>query len=350
MLRKGDTAVTTMFPSGNISPRPMVIRRVRDLYWPQLRRPFHQTQKERSSISTSNHSKTGDGALTAGTACSRRHFLRLGAAAALLPVGGSASTPLKIGLTPVILDDQLGFLRRWQAWLESRLETSVQFVQRLKYRDITEALLNEQIDAAWICGYPYVHYHPYLSLLAVPRYHGQPTYHSCIIVRRDLDNVSTIEQLQHRVFAFSDPDSNSGYLYPSYRFMELAIETPGFFTRTFFTWAHRNTIDAVADGLADAGAVDSYVLDQYGLHHPEVVGQTRTIERSPPFGFPPLVARKTLPEPRRDALAKVLLEMEDDRIGRSLLAELGLDGFDRGEDALFAGIRKMWQALKEPLP
>lgn len=280
----------------------------------------------------------------------RRNLLRLLTALPLatnLPVAGRNS--MTFGLTPVILDDQLSFLNRWQRWFESRLHAPLTFIQRLKYRDITEGLLEEQIDAAWVCGYPYVRNRPYMELIAVPVYGGHPTYHSFIIRNHRLRGIERIEQLKGRVFAYSDPDSNSGFLYPTYRFFKLGIRPRRFFRKTFFTWAHRNTIDAVASGLADAGAVDSYVWEQYRNQHPEVVRNTVVIERSPAFAFPPIVARNTLPDTKKRELQRILMGMAGDQQGRLLLRDLGLDGFTPGNDALFAGIESMWKTLNAHL-
>jgi phosphonate transport system substrate-binding protein len=37
------------------------------------------------------------------------------------------------------------------------------------------------------------------------------------------------------VFAYSDPDSNSGFLYPQYRLIMQGENPVSFFSRTFFT-------------------------------------------------------------------------------------------------------------------
>jgi phosphonate transport system substrate-binding protein len=270
----------------------------------------------------------------------RRDFVKL---LAILPITSitNAKTPIRIGLTPVILDDQLGFLHDWRVWLESQLNTPVQFVQRQKYRDISDALLSNDLDAAWICGYPYIRFRPKLQLLAVPRYKDKLTYYSCIIVNKSNAKVQQIMHLKNSIFAFSDPDSNSGFLYPQYRFKGLDKNPSSFFQRTFFSWSHRNTIDAVANGLADAGAVDSYILEQYKIHHPEVTKNIKIIEKSPPFGFPPLVIRNNFDTALKQHLGDVFIHMKQDQMGYKLLQRLGLDGFDAGSDGLFSGIEKM---------
>jgi len=281
----------------------------------------------------------------------RRDFVKL---LATMPIASiisaetpnTSKSPMRIGLTPVILDDQLGFLHDWKIWLESQLTLPVKFVQRQKYRDISDALLANELDAAWVCGYPYIRFRPKMQLLAVPRYKAKLTYHSCIIVNKNKPAINQMTQLKKSIFAFSDPDSNSGFLYPQYRFKSLDIDPDSFFQRTFFSWSHRNTIDAVANGLADAGAVDSYILEQYGIHHPEVTENIKIIEKSPPFGFPPLVIRNNLDNTLKQQLSGVFIHMKKNKVGLELLQRLGLDGFDTGSEALFSGIEKMALELK----
>ncbi|RMG35896.1 MAG: ABC transporter substrate-binding protein [Gammaproteobacteria bacterium] len=274
----------------------------------------------------------------------RREFLLWGAAAALTPVHHVlAAEPLRIGLTPVILDDRVAFLRRWSVWLAKQLGQPVNFVQRAKYQDIMEQLDRRHVDAAWICGYPYVQHLDTLDLLAVPVYRGEPLYHAYIITQRKRREVQKLEDLEGRSFAFSDPLSNSGYLYTAYRLHQLrpANGRDRFFRRTFFTWGHRHVIEAVASGLADGGSVDGYVWDQLARLHPELTGQTRIVERSPAFGFPPIVSTHGSEPGQQRQLAEVLSQMHEDPEGRELLASLGLDGFVFRTPKLYAGIALM---------
>ena len=82
-----------------------------------------------------------------------------------------ADETTRIGTTAVILDDQVGFLDRWRTYLEPRLARRVRFVQRSSYREVTEALRRDELDFAWVGGYPYVAQKPVMRLLAMPLYH-----------------------------------------------------------------------------------------------------------------------------------------------------------------------------------
>lgn len=283
-----------------------------------------------------------------GTSNSRRRML---AALALLPVSRAiaqapATRPLRIGLTPVFLDDQAAFLRLWNDYLERRLERPVSFVQRGSYREVYELLAPGRIEFAWLCGYPYVRLGGQVRLMAVPRFQGTALYHSYLIVPASDTETRSLMDLRGKVFAFSDPDSNSGYLYPRYYLISRGESPETFFRRTFFTWAHRNVVEAVASDLAQGGAVDSYVWETLAQFHPELTGRTRVAARSPGFGHPPFVARTDVPPRDFRAMQDVLVGMAGDPEGVALLRRLNLDGFTVETPDLFDSIAEMWRATE----
>lgn len=278
---------------------------------------------------------------------SRRSLL---AAVLLAPCFGGAraqdtAVPLRIGLTPVFLDDQVAFLNLWRDYLERRLGRRIVFVQRGSYREVVDLLRQERLDVAWLCGYPYVRYRDRMRLLAVPVYRGKPLYRSYLIVAAHDTTTRSLLDLRGKVFAYSDPDSNSGFLFTQYSLRRLNEAPTSFFAKSFFTWAHRKVVDAVAVGLAHGGAVDGYVWDTLALSHPALTAQTRIAERSPEFGFPPFVARASLAAAEFTALQTVLVRMADDSEGAALLKRLNLDAFDVGSPALFDGVAAMYRTV-----
>jgi phosphonate transport system substrate-binding protein len=249
------------------------------------------------------------------------------------------------GTTPVILDEQAQFLAAWQIYLEKRLGAPVRFVQRGNYREILALLVDGQIDFAWLCGYPYVRQRKRLSLVASPVYHGAPLYQSYLIVGNEDRATRSIADLQGKVFAFSDPDSNSGWLTPQVELKKQGLEAGRFFGKTFFTWSHRKVIEAVAVGLAQGGAVDGYIWDTLARFHPEITARTRVAWRSERFGFPPIVAGYSASAQMKSLMQEVLKSMQSDAAGRSLLARLNLDGFDAVADTTYASIERNWRYL-----
>ena len=280
----------------------------------------------------------------------RRSFLGYclagGCAALASPFAQSDGTqPLSIGTTPVFLDDDVAFLRDWQAYLQRELGRPVAFVQRRSYRVVSELLLAEKLDAAWICGFPYVRYRDRMRLLAVPTYEGEPLYRSYVIVPSSDQKTQSIADLGGKIYAFSDPDSNSGWLVPNSQLFRLGKDAATFFRKSFFTWGHRRVVDAVAVGLAQGGSVDGYVWETLKIHHPELTEQTRVAHRSVKYGFPPFVTRSQLPASDFKQLQDVLVAMRSDAAGQALLQKLNLEGFQVVPESVFAGIAENMRML-----
>lgn len=259
------------------------------------------------------------------------------------PGAESPLTPLEFGITAVILQDQSEFLAQWEKHLETRLERDVAFVQRGSYAEISELLSRDEIDIAWVCGAPYVRHRDRWRLVAVPVFDGEPRYQSYLIVRASDTRRGSYADLRGAVFAYSDPDSNSGYLVPQFEMMKRGLRSATLFRKTFFTWAHQDTVQAVAVGLAQAGAVDGYIWETLARIEPELTGETRVIAKSDWYGFPPIVARASLAAEDLDAIRQIFVSMDENDEGRRLLGRMNLDGFVPGEDTWYDRIQRMIQ-------
>ncbi len=271
---------------------------------------------------------------------SRRTVLVSGAACAVAHRALAAPGVTRIGLTPVFLDDRLRLLQRWREYLEPALGTAVEFVQRGTYGQVMDVLRAGQVQFAWICGYPYVLHRRELRLVAVPHWRGRPLYQSYLIAdaSRPYDG---LKALRGRSFAYSDPLSNSGFLYMQHLLRGQGQDPARYFARSFFAHSHRHVVEAVADGLADGGAVDGYVWETLAELRPSLTGRTRVLQRSPDFGFPPIVAGPQVSARAAAAFADALMAMSEQPLGRPVLAELRLDRFAPGDVQLFDGIAEM---------
>jgi phosphonate transport system substrate-binding protein len=258
-----------------------------------------------------------------------------------LPKDGRPVQTLRFGTTTVFLDDQVAFLARWASYLTQSVGMPVEFVRRRAYRDIMGMLKSDDLDAAWICGYPWVVNRSHLRGLAMPMYHGEPWYQSYLIVPSKDQSTHSLRDLKGRTYAYSDPDSNSGCLVPRTTLIRQGIDPDRHFGRTFFTWGHRNVVSAVAAGLSDGGSVDGYVWDTLQMVSPAVVRHTRVAWRSDRYGFPPLVVRASLSADIERRLRDALLGMSDTPAGKRLLAELNLASFGKFVPEVFDGIAEL---------
>jgi len=251
------------------------------------------------------------------------------------------SQPVRIGITSVILDQQLQFLHKWKSYLEAHLDQPVEFIQQDSYGKITTQLLKGELDFGWICGYPYVLHQALLELVAVPLNNGKPLYQSYLIVSNHDKTTNSLQDLKNTVFAYSDPDSNSGYLYAQYSLKKANLNSESFFKKSFFTWQHKNTVEAVAVGLATAGIIDSYIWETMKQQRHPLIAKTRIVHKSRAFGFPPLVTTKYVSSQLKKKLQRILLLMNKNIEGKYLLDQLNIDGFIDGNPQLYDDILQM---------
>lgn len=277
---------------------------------------------------------------------SRRALLG-GLAASTLPLPGIAATEaLQFGLTPVFLNDDLRLLADLKAYLEEAADTSVELVTRRTYQEITALLVAGQLDAAWICGYPYVAFRDQLSLVAVPVWRGRPLYQSYIIAESGR-LVREIGDLAGDLHAYSDPDSNSGFLVTQALLAEHGYDRYAFFRRAIFTYGHRNVVRAVAAGLTQSGSVDGYVLEVLADVEPEIVRRVDVVRRSEWLAFPPIAAPRALEGTKRLAdIRNAFVAMAQADLGRRVLQTLQLDGFTVAENDLFDPIAAKLAAVR----
>lgn len=254
--------------------------------------------------------------------------------------------PFKFGLTPVFLSNDLELLGHLRAYLASKLGGPVELVTRRTYQEITALLVSGQVHAAWICGYPYVQFRADLDLVATPSWQGKPLYQSYLISAAGRG--VAWEGLRGDIHAFSDPDSNSGFLVTSALLAEHRLRPDQFFSRNFFTYGHRNVIRAVASGLAQSGSVDGYVWEVMRDIEPELVARTEIVRRSEWLGFPPVASAKSVASDRRiELLREALLSMEQDAEGRKVLRMLRLDGFIATDASHFDTIAAKVDAVRQ---
>lgn len=93
----------------------------------------------------------------------------------------------------------------------------------------------------------------------------------------------------------------------------------------------------MADGLADAAAVDSLIYDFAVARDPTLAERVRVIHRSPAFGIPPVVVGPDVRPQLRAELQAILLAMADDPApeAQAALQALGVERFVSIDDQTY---------------
>lgn len=259
-------------------------------------------------------------------------------------------TPLRVSVAAVI--SPRGTAESYQpllAYLSEALDRPVELVQRRTYQETNDLIESGAVDVAFVCTSAYIAGRDAfgMELLAGPEVSGESVYHSLLIVPAG-SQATTMRDLQGKVFAFTDPMSFSGRVYPTYLVQQLNAVPGSFFSRTFFTYSHDEAIYAVANGLADGAAVDSLVYDFAVERDPTLTEQIRIIHRSPPFGIPPVVVSPNVRPRQRAIMQEVLLNMHHSASGRRALHALGIERFILMNDSAYNSARRITERVSLP--
>ena len=160
--------------------------------------------------------------------------------------------------------ETFSYYRQPLDYIGDNLDRKIQIIQRKTYGEINELLAKGKIDLAFICSGPYAtgKNRDGFELLATPRVRGSHFYRAYLIVNRNAP-FHRLEDLRGRVFAFTDPDSNTGKLVPTYWLAQKGERPTSFFGKTIYTYSHDNSILAVTRGLVDGASVDGLIWEYY---------------------------------------------------------------------------------------
>lgn len=269
------------------------------------------------------------------------------------PAGGDthpAARPVRIAVGAMITPDA-GYSYYWQflKYVEKKLGRDIALVDRKTYAEINHLLQAGDLDAAFVCGKPYVLGHDEfgLELLVAPQANGETVYYSYIIVPVESEVVD-FEGLRGKKFAFTDPMSNSGKLAPTYMLGQIGETPESFFSSTVYTHAHDKSIRAVAEGVVDGAAVDSLIWEYAEATNSDLARRTRIVKKSPPYGIPPVAVRPGLPAELKDSLRRIILAAHEDPEGRKILKGMMIDRFVELDDSAYQSIRemKLWEEAR----
>ena len=234
-------------------------------------------------------------------------------------------------------------------YLSEKTGLNIVLKQRRKYAEINDLLKSGEAQFAYTCTGAYLSGRKEfgLEVLAVPVVNNRTTYNSYIIVNNN-STYQKFEDLKGKVFAFTDPLSLSGKIYPGYLLETMDTTEQEYFGKTFYTSSHEKSVESVAYGLADGAAVDSLIFEDMKRLKDPAVDKVRVIHVSPPYGIPPIVVSPDTDKSQKQLMLSTLLKMKDDPAGREILKELHIKKFILTDPSIYYSAVQLKQSALLP--
>jgi len=231
--------------------------------------------------------------------------------------GVRAQTPgvLTVGLIPS--EDSRAMIANSQAMMDmlsKALGMPVKPFVAADYNGVIEALRSKRLDVAYLGPFSYVLGTTVADIeafaVAETKKAGRTSYRSQIITNK-ATGIKTVSDLKGKTFAFVDPRSTSGHLFPKAGLMKLGFDSDKDFGLVLFSGSHDSNAIAVQNRKIDAAAIADRILDaaiSKGLAKREDI---TVVWESDPIPESPTVWRKDLPADLKKRLQAAFLEVKD---------------------------------------
>ena len=223
------------------------------------------------------------------------------------------------------------------------------------YAAVIEAMGAENVDVGWLAPFAYVlardKFQSEVILSSVRS--GSKTYTGQIIAHVD-SGVNSVADLPGKKFAFVDPGSASGFLYPNALLASNGIDYKTAFQETVFAGGHDKVVIAVYNKQVDAGATFGNSVEGVETEArtlvvgtlPDVMEKVKVVGVTPPIPNDTVSVRKGLPAELVTQVRDGLVAVSQTEEGKKLLNDLyRINGLAPAEDSEYDSVRSAANVL-----
>ena len=260
---------------------------------------------------------------------------------------GTEHHPIRMMFVPsgeaqIILEGGEEIATRLQKITGLHFKTSI----ATSYAAVIEAMGAGKVDIGWLATLSYVlakQKYDVDLLLIVVRF-GSPFYRGQIITHVD-SGIKTLADLKGKKFAFVEPASTSGHLYPKMLLLSKGLNPDHLFAQARFAGSHNAVILSVLKREVDAGATYDDARAAVAKTYPEVFSKLRVIAYTQDIPNDTVSARKDLDPALKQKIKTGLMHLAKTPDGSKVLKRVyGISGL-MDFDAFFDPVREAGRLL-----
>jgi phosphonate transport system substrate-binding protein len=236
------------------------------------------------------------------------------------------------------------------ALIGEKIGCPVRIFVTTSYNAEIEAMRADKLDIGEFGPLAYVFAHKLAKADAVAGFgnaQGKPNTYTANIATYRGSDIKTLADIRGHSFAFSDPVSTSGHLFPAYGLLEAGLD-PNRDIKAFYAGSHTASFEALYNHKVDAGELNSEQLEaakERGHYHE---GDFVFLWQSDAIPTDPIAIRRNLPEDFKRRLTEVLQNLDLAPLGDDERRPIGMSSarLVPRTDAAYDGIRDRVNILK----
>ena len=240
--------------------------------------------------------------------------------------------------------DKLGKL------IGDKLGCKVEVFVATSYNAEIEAMRNGKLDIGEFGPLGYVLAHQVAKAEAVAAFgtaDGKPDTYWASLVTYPESGIKTVADIKGHSFAFSDPASTSGHLFPAYGLRKGGID-PDKDIKAIYAGSHTSSFEALYNHKVDAGELNSEQLESAKQRGHYKDGDLVFLWKSDPIPTDPFCLRGTLPDAFKKRVTEVLQNLDLsslDEADRKIMVGAGITRLVPQSDSAYDGIRDLVKTL-----
>lgn len=233
--------------------------------------------------------------------------------------------------------------------LSKKIDCDVRIYIATSYNAEIEAMRNDKLEAGEFGPLGYVLAHQVAKAEAVATFadaKGNPDTYWASIVTWPGSGIKTVAEIRGHSFAFADPASTSGHLFPAYGLRKAGLD-PDKDIRGIFAGSHTASFEALYNHKVDAGELNSEQLESAKQRGHYKDGDVVFLWKSNAIPIDPLTVRGDLPAGFKARLITAMQDIDLSGLSEADRKVIGVHGMRTvpQSDASFNGIRDLVKTL-----
>ncbi len=261
-------------------------------------------------------------------------------------IAWAETTEIKVGIfttDPKMIED----IGKVMDYVSKKVGVRFVVVPSIGYEKSIKKLRDGDIDAGIFGSAPaFISFKEEIAEpIARPEIRKSSVYYGYWLTLKE-SGLKKIEDFKGKRFAYVDPYTSAGYLFPRAAVKEKGFDPDNFFGTVKFSKTHEAAIQMLLNGSVDGCAAKDTAYKKFIDTNIELKDRINIIEVAGPFPERTLTISKRVDEGIRKKIKETMLKMGSDPEGKKVLTETGRSRYVETTSDDFAAIEKILNVLK----